>query len=80
MFFLSILTDSPYYHKGYPHNGWDYLLSALGVGLGALVMMLLPDNGDGFIYGTFVAVLANVTLFSIRYAKCGKPETVETEE
>ena len=50
------------------------------MGLGALVMMLLPDNGDGFIYGTFVAVLANFTLFSIRYAKCGKPETVETEE
>ena len=76
MFFTAILTDSSYYHKRYPHPKWDYVVSALSVILGAAIMFLMPDRGDGFLYGTFVAVLGNFIMLNIKYARYHKDENV----
>ena len=50
----------------------DDMLSAGVVVVGIAMIFFLPDSSNGFVYGTFVAVLGNFALFGFKCAKCHK--------
>ena len=78
-FFFAILLNSPYYHEGYPYGVWDFVLSALAVGIGAAIMFILPDHGDGFVYGSFFAVLGNFILLQYKSRMCMRGGAASSE-
>ena len=69
LFFVGIMSNSPYYDERYPHSFKDYLVVLAFIALGAFVMFTFMDTERGISAGAFIAVVGNLMVLSYRYIK-----------
>ena len=69
VFFLSILANSVYYHKGIPFHATDILISLMFVALGAAIAFLYMDSPYGFLLGALTAASGNFLLLMHKFHK-----------
>lgn len=76
LFFISVFSDSIYYHDRYRFTGCDGVCSAAVLIAGALVMILFKDSIYGFLIGAFIMASGNFLMLVAKYKRNEKTKEV----
>ena len=69
VFYLSLFSDSIYYHERFRFSKKDGIRSAISIALGAAAMLAARDSIYGFLAGGLIMTAGNFTFLLLKYKK-----------